>query len=326
MLPLNALAVLAGQLLGIAFAAGLNLYATVAVLGTAARLGLVPPLPPGLRGLSNALVIGSAAALFLAELVMEKLPVVGAFWAAAHTIIRPLAAALLTFLAFSAQPQDSRIALAIATGLIAFAAHSAQTGLRVILASTPRPHHLLYVALAAVALDLVAIATALAALLEPATAAIIGASALLILLLTGPRLWRAASFGGHALCARLSGFFGRRGWKTGDELPRYVRRAATAAPLGAGQPRGLRAAAVGLPRAPAYRTGWLLFDIAGASFVFRVGPATRRVPVAPGEGVEVITGHMVDTIYVAAERPFRLFLLKDGPAAASAAAELAAIR
>jgi hypothetical protein len=326
MLPLNALAVLAGQLFGIACAAGLNLYATVAVLGTAARFGLVPPLPPGLRGLSNAIVIASAAALFLAELIIEKLPVLGAFWAGAHTIIRPLAAAFLTFLAFAAQPLDTRIALAAATGIIAFAAHSAQTGLRVLLASSPRPRRTLYMALAAIALDLVAIATAFAALLVPAAAGTIGAAAILLLAVAGPRLWRAASFGGHALIARLGGFFGHRGWKTGGQLPRHVRRAAAAAPLGKAEPRGTRAAAVGLPRTPAYRTGWLVFDGDGPCFIARSRLAGRRTPIPLVERLEVQAGSMVDVLRASGAQAFTLFLLKDGPPAAVAAAELAAPR
>jgi hypothetical protein len=321
--PFNALAVVAGQLLGIAIAAGLNLYATVAVLGTAARIGLVPPLPPGLRGLSNALVIGSAAALFLAELVVEKLPVVGAFWTGAHTVIRPLAAALLAFLAFAGLPPETRTALAAATGLLAFAAHGAQTGLRVILASAARPHSYLYMAAAALALDLLAIATALATLLNPAAATTVGMAAILVLLLAGPRLWRAAAFGGYALIARIAGFFGPRGWKTGAELPRHVRRAAGVTRLGTAEPRATRAAAVALPRTPAYRTGWLLFDASGASFVYRSRLSTRRVPLPSLRAVEVRPGIMADALRATTDqRVFTLFLLKDGPSAANTAAEL----
>lgn len=321
--PFNALAVLAGQLLGIAFAAGLNLYATVAVLGTAARFGLVPPLPPGLRGLSNALVIASAAALFLAELIIEKLPVIGGFWTGAHTFIRPVAATLLTVLAFAAQPLDTRIALGVATGLIAFAAHAAQTGLRVSLASAGGPRSALHTALAAVALDIIAVATALTALLNPAAAGALGAAAILLLALAGPRLWRAARFGAHALVARVGGFFGRRGWKTGRELPRRVRHATAPGPLGSADPRGTRCAAVGLPRTAAYRTGWLVFDAAGPCFIYRAWLGMRRVPLPSVSALEVRPGPMIDVLRVTSgPPPFALFLLKDGPSAAHVAAEL----
>jgi hypothetical protein len=325
MLPFNALGTVAGQLLGIAFAAGLNLYATVAVLGTAARVGLIPPLPPGLRGLSNGAVIGSAAALFLAELVIEKLPVVGAFWAGVHTIIRPLATAFLTFLAFAGVPPELRVGFAAASGLLAFAAHGGKTGLRVMLASARRPRGFLYIAAAALALDCIAIAIAVAALLYPAAAWLVGATVMLLLAAAGPRLWRAATFGGYALLARLGGFFGGRGWKVGPQLPRHVRRAVGETPLGGREPHGTRATALALPRTPAYRTGWLVFDGRGAAFIFRAGLATRRVSLPPVTGVEVWPGPMADAVRAtAAERQgFTLFLLKDGPPAAHTAAELA---
>ena len=46
---MNALQTLA-QAAGIAYAAGLNLYATVGILGLAARFGWIGPLPGGLSG------------------------------------------------------------------------------------------------------------------------------------------------------------------------------------------------------------------------------------------------------------------------------------
>jgi hypothetical protein len=73
---MSSFAVLLGQLLAIAFACGLNLYATVALLGLASRLGWMSGLPPGLRGLENGFVIGSAALLYLFEFVIDKVPYV----------------------------------------------------------------------------------------------------------------------------------------------------------------------------------------------------------------------------------------------------------
>src|SRR4051812_10683937 len=93
--PIPAIAILAGQLLGTAFASGLNLYATVALLGMASRFHWIHQLPTGLRGLENGLVIGSALLLFVIEFVVEKVQYAGAVWDAIHTIVRPFAAALL---------------------------------------------------------------------------------------------------------------------------------------------------------------------------------------------------------------------------------------
>jgi hypothetical protein len=81
---------------------------------------------------------------------------------------------------------------------------------------------------------------------------------------------------------------------------------------------------VGLPRTPSYRTGWLVFDGGAVWFVFRAHLASRRVPVPPVRAVELRPGPMVDTLRATSEqRVFTVFLLKDGPPAAHAAAELA---
>lgn len=325
MLPLTtASAVLAGRLLAAAFAAGLNLYATVALIGLTAWVGWIEPLPPSLRGLAHPFVIGIAALLFLLELVVEKLPFLGAAWTAAHTVVRPVAAALLTLLALATEPPELRLGVAAAAGLVAFAAHGAQSGLRVILASASRPRTALYMAAAAVLLDLVAIAIAIAALLYPGAALAVLGTALVILLLVGPRLWRAATFGVRALIARLVGFFGRRGWKTWRQLPRRIRHAVPPAQLGKREPRGTRAAAVGLAGAGAYRNGWLVLDEEGVWFVFRALTGSRRVPVPAAERLELRPGPATDAIRVhTTKRPFTLFLLKDGPAMDRIAAALA---
>ena len=60
-------------LTAIGFAAGLNLYATVAALGLLARFGHLP-LPPGLQPLESWAVIGASIALFSIEFFADKIP------------------------------------------------------------------------------------------------------------------------------------------------------------------------------------------------------------------------------------------------------------
>src|SRR6267143_1461939 len=57
---------IAAALVAISFAAGLNVYATLATLGLLAHLGLLP-LPAALHLLTNWWVIGASTALFLVE-------------------------------------------------------------------------------------------------------------------------------------------------------------------------------------------------------------------------------------------------------------------
>ena len=71
---INGSLILAGQLLGTAFACGLNLYATIALLGIASRAGWITNLPPGMTGLEHGLVIGSAAALYIVEFAVDRVP------------------------------------------------------------------------------------------------------------------------------------------------------------------------------------------------------------------------------------------------------------
>ena len=83
------------------FAAGLNLYATVATLGLLARAGVLA-LPPALGILTNWWVIGVSAALFAIEFFADKIPAFDLVWNTLHTFIRFPVAALLAYRATAA--------------------------------------------------------------------------------------------------------------------------------------------------------------------------------------------------------------------------------
>ena len=83
-----------GHALGFSLAAGVNLYATVAILGLVSRFGWVE-LPPQFAVFDNNLVIGLALALYLVEFVADKVPWVDSAWDAVHTVIRPVGGAVL---------------------------------------------------------------------------------------------------------------------------------------------------------------------------------------------------------------------------------------
>ena len=83
-------------LAAIGFAAGLNLYATVAVLGLLARFGHLP-LPPGLQLLAGWPVIAASIALFALEFFADKIPAFDLIWNALHTFIRVPVAGLLAY-------------------------------------------------------------------------------------------------------------------------------------------------------------------------------------------------------------------------------------
>src|ERR1700730_18539784 len=91
---MNALHVLA-EAAGIAYAAGLNLYATVGIIGLAARLGWIGPLPGSLGGLMSWWVITIAFVLMVIEFTASTIPAVASAWNTLHSLIRPPAAAAL---------------------------------------------------------------------------------------------------------------------------------------------------------------------------------------------------------------------------------------
>ena len=63
----------AGRTLAFSLAAGVNLYATVAILGLATRFGLVD-LPPQFALFDNTWIIGGALVLYAVEFVADKVP------------------------------------------------------------------------------------------------------------------------------------------------------------------------------------------------------------------------------------------------------------
>ena len=83
-----------GRTLGFSLAAGVNLYATVAVLGLASRYQWVQ-LPDQFKVFDNPWVIGIAATLYLVEFVADKIPWVDSLWDSVHTVIRPVGGALI---------------------------------------------------------------------------------------------------------------------------------------------------------------------------------------------------------------------------------------
>ena len=83
---------IAAALVAISFAAGLNVYATLATLGLLAHAGFLP-LPPALHVLTSWWVIGASSALFLVEFFADKVPAFDLIWNALHTFVRvPVAA------------------------------------------------------------------------------------------------------------------------------------------------------------------------------------------------------------------------------------------
>ena len=125
-------------LAAIGFAAGLNLYATVAVLGLLARFGHLP-LPPGLLLLAGWPVIIASLALFTLEFFADKVPAFDLLWNALHTFIRVPVAGLLAYQATNQlSPEHQLLATLLGAG-VALIAHSGKTAARAAVTPSPEP-------------------------------------------------------------------------------------------------------------------------------------------------------------------------------------------
>src|ERR1700681_1234250 len=125
-------------LAAIAFAAGLNLYATVAVLGLLARFGHLP-LPPGLQLLAGWPLIAASIALFVIEFFADKIPAFDLIWNALHTFIRVPVAGLLAYQATSQLSPEHQLLATLLGAAVALIAHSGKTAARAAVTPSPEP-------------------------------------------------------------------------------------------------------------------------------------------------------------------------------------------
>jgi hypothetical protein len=125
-------------LAAIGFAAGLNLYATVAVLGLLARFGHLP-LPPGLQLLEGWPVIVASTALFVLEFFADKIPAFDLIWNALHTFIRVPVAGLLAYQATRQLSPEHQLLATVLGAAVALVAHSGKTAARAAVTPSPEP-------------------------------------------------------------------------------------------------------------------------------------------------------------------------------------------
>src|SRR5215813_3625952 len=126
------------QLIPLAVASGLNIYATVAVLGLCEHYHLVD-LPDQFRAFDRPAIIGIALVMYLVEFVADKIPWFDSVWDAVHTVVRPVGGALV---AVNAMGNASPFATALAAllgGSIAMTTHVTKAGTRAAVNTSPEP-------------------------------------------------------------------------------------------------------------------------------------------------------------------------------------------
>jgi hypothetical protein len=114
------------------WSSGISMYLVLAVLGIGGRLDWVDS--PAL--LEKPWVIAAAVAMFVVELIVDKISYIDSTWDAVHTFIRPLAGA---WIFSSTDVSTPTIVLAVVGGALALTAHGAKASTRLLVNTSPEP-------------------------------------------------------------------------------------------------------------------------------------------------------------------------------------------
>lgn len=184
-------------MMGAAWASGINLYATILVLGWMGSTGQMT-LPPEMQILMDPTVMMAAGIMYFVEFFADKIPGVDTGWDTIHTFVRIPAGAMMA--AGAAQGleigQAAELAALLLGGGLAATSHATKAGARVLINTSPEP---VTNWTASIAEDIAVIGGLWAALNHPwwFLAAMVVFIALVIWLL--PKIWRAIKRIAHAV-------------------------------------------------------------------------------------------------------------------------------
>lgn len=124
--------------LGSAWTSGINLYATITVLGLLQKFGFAK-LPGGLDVLDNWWIIGVAGGLYAVEFFADKVPYVDSVWDVIHTFIRVPAGLIVAYAATTDLDPSISIPAALVGGGLALSSHGTKAAVRVGANLSPEP-------------------------------------------------------------------------------------------------------------------------------------------------------------------------------------------
>jgi len=127
-----------GQALGFSLTSGVNLYATVALIGLAARFQWVS-LPAQYQAFNNEWIIGAALALYAIEFIADKIPWIDSIWDSVHTFIRPVGGAAIAIAALGEASPGFQALIGLSGGAVAAASHFTKASTRVAANTSPEP-------------------------------------------------------------------------------------------------------------------------------------------------------------------------------------------
>jgi hypothetical protein len=193
--------------LGSAWTSGINLYATVTVLGLLQKFALTK-LPGGLDVLDNWWIIGVAGGLYLIEFVADKVPYFDSVWDVVHTFIRVPAGAIVAYAATNQMDTTVWVIAALVGGGLALSSHGTKAALRAGANLSPEPVSNWTLSLVE---DGVALAGTALAVFAPIVIAVVLIVFVAFFTWFGPKVFRAI----RRLLRATRSFFGGHGFREG---------------------------------------------------------------------------------------------------------------
>lgn len=266
------------SVLGLSFSSGVNLYASILVVGLGARLGWLHNLPGNLEVLGHPLILGTAAVMYFLEFFADKIPYVSVAWDTIHTVIRPLGGAALALTSVSNLSPEVQALAVLAGGSIALASHSTKMSYRLIAHASPEP---VSDSVFSLAEDAGVAGFVFLIYKYPVAALCVAVVLLASVALILPKLLRMLAFAYHGLIGVVVSWFpGPRaactppGWLLSDLPAAYSKSTLQV----------IRCYVRKVPQAPWIKEGFLLLDpVLPPRFAYRGWFSSRLVTLSPGE-------------------------------------------
>jgi hypothetical protein len=160
------------------WASGINAYAVVLMFGVLGATGVSDQVP---QALQRPDVLIAAGVLFLCEAVADKVPYVDSIWDSVHTVIRPVAGAVVAALLAGESGSLPELAAGAVGGSTALMSHLVKAGTRMAINTSPEPFSNIAVS---VAEDLGVAGIISFAVFNPVAAAVIAGTLLVLGIVT----------------------------------------------------------------------------------------------------------------------------------------------
>ena len=194
--------------MGAAWASGINLYATIAMLGIMGATGNIA-LPEQLLVLQDPLVIGAAILMYGVEFFADKTPGVDTGWDTIHSFVRIPAGVMLAAGAVGDVNPAMVIVAGILGGTVSATTHMVKAGSRVLINTSPEPFSNWT---ASIVEDVAVIAGLFTALHYPLAFLVLFILFLLLSIWLLPKIWRGIKI----IFGKIQAFFAGRAKQNQD--------------------------------------------------------------------------------------------------------------